>query len=79
MAGAGKALYATIGPDDMLYVPAGWLTAETVPPGATADVIGVRQALLLPHQHTALQEVQKVHEADKKDVSVTKAAVEKLA
>ena len=77
---ANKLVWATIGPDDVLYVPAGWITAEAVPAGNTQDVIGVRQSFLLPCQKEAMQKLCDTHKKHhQKDNAVLTAALAQLA
>ena len=38
--------WATVGPKDVLYCPPGFIVCESVPPGAAADVFGVRVGFL---------------------------------
>ena len=35
--------FATVGPHDVLYIPAGWLICETVPFGAAADDLALAE------------------------------------
>ena len=38
--------FATLGPDDVLYVPAGWITCKSVAPGRANDACGMRCSIL---------------------------------